>query len=179
VQEKIGSGYAGIIDYASEGKRNDFMDIYLLSKCRFMVCSETGIVAVPLAFKRPLVLVNYTSLKYIHTYFANSVIITKKFYSRHKKRNLRFSEIMDSELCEAYHNDLFEKNGVELIENTSQEISDAVIEMDERLKGAWVETDEDERLQEKFWSIIGKDIIKRPETRLGAKFLRENKDLLE
>ena len=52
--------------------------------------------------------------------------------------------------------------------------------MDERLKGTWQTTEEDEELQQRFWSLFRKSelhgVIK---ARIGGDFLRQNKDLLE
>ena len=44
----------------------------------------------------------------------------------------------------------FEENGIELIENTPEEIAAAVLEMEARLNGRWETTEEDEELQKRF-----------------------------
>ena len=73
----------------------------------------------------------------------------------------------------------YENNGIELIENDPQEILDVCVEMDERLKGTWQTTDEDEKLQEKFWDIFKpSDLNKVFRCRIGAQFLRENRGIL-
>jgi putative glycosyltransferase (TIGR04372 family) len=43
---------------------------------------------------------------------------------------------------------------MELVENTSNEITALVVEMDERINGTWVATREDEELQARFWSLF-------------------------
>ena len=82
------------------------------------------------------------------------------------------------------YSEKFEQIGVELEENSPEEIRDLVIEMDERLSGRWKDTKEDLLLQKKFWSIF-EDRIKRLnlkpthekiKLRYGAKFLRENQN---
>ena len=66
-----------------------------------------------------------------------------------------------------------------MIENTPEEIREAVIEMDERLKEVWVDTEEDERLQQRFWSIVeSQEIHRPPKLRIGAAFLRQNQESL-
>ena len=52
------------------------------------------------------------------------------------------------------------------------------VEMDDRLKGAWKATKEDEELQQRFWAIFGPDKLKSPDLRIGAAYLRENQDLI-
>ena len=73
----------------------------------------------------------------------------------------------------------YEELGIEIVENTPEEIADLAIELDERLKGNWMTTKEDEELQKKFWSIIPEsDIVGKKKGIIGAQFLRQNKELL-
>ena len=51
--------------------------------------------------------------------------------------------------------------------------------MDERLNGTWETKEEDKELQERFWLLFGPNKIKSPNLRIGAEFLRKNKDLLQ
>ena len=50
--------------------------------------------------------------------------------------------------------------------------------MDERLNDSWETTMEDEELQERFWALFGPDKLKSPNLRIGAEYLRENKEFL-
>ena len=53
------------------------------------------------------------------------------------------------------------------------------IEMDERLKGTWQATKEDEELQTEFWSLFKpSEFNKVFVSRIGADFLRRNRELL-
>ena len=70
------------------------------------------------------------------------------------------------------------KKDIIVIENTSEEILDATVEMDERLRGEWEPTSEDEELQQRFWEIFGKNKLKNNDLYIGSKFLRENQNLL-
>ena len=81
----------------------------------------------------------------------------------------------------------FESKDILLVENTSEEIRDLVIEMDERLNDLWKTNEEDELLQQKFWSKFLTDELDSREIRLhgviksrfGASFLRQNQWWLE
>lgn len=57
-----------IIDYATNGMRSDFMDIYLAAKCLFCISTGLGFDAVPTVFRRPVVYVNHTPVGYLHTF---------------------------------------------------------------------------------------------------------------
>ena len=69
--------------------------------------------------------------------------------------------------------------GLEVVENTGQEILDLAQEMNERLDGTFNCLEEDEELQKIFHSLIPPNHPCYGTTvRIGAKFLRENKELL-
>ena len=180
VKESLAKTNPAIIDYATNGKRADFMDIFLGAKCRFFICSEVGISIVPEVFKRPVVYVNWPSLGRPHMFVNNSLMIPKKLYLRKECRFLTFQEIINSEAV-GYRGDgkKLEQLGINFIENAPEEIIDVVIEMDERLKGTWKTTQEDEELQKRFWSFFGKYQLKNSDLRVGAKFLRQNRELLK
>ena len=105
------------------------------------------------------------------------LFIFKKFYLKDENRNLSFSEIMNLEFGGFDTNEIFSKLNLELIENTPDEIRAVTIEMDERLNNTWVTTKEDEELQKRFWALFGPDKLKSPNLRIGAEYLRENKEL--
>jgi putative glycosyltransferase (TIGR04372 family) len=179
VKENLNTNNPRIIDYASNGKRTDFMDIYLGAKCRFFICADTGLTQVPESFRLPIVYANLTHLAQLSTYSYNCLSIGKKFYLSGENRFLTFREIINSELGYIYDAKLLTQYGVELIENTPEEIAAVAIEMDERLKGTWKTTQEDEELQRRFWEIYGSDKLKSPDFRIGTEFLRQNRELLK
>ena len=61
--------------------------------------------------------------------------------------------------------------------------------MDERISGTWKETEEDQLLQKKFWSIFEKNIKKlnlqnsmygiKKKSKFSANFLRNNLDWIQ
>ena len=178
-KDKAKSASPKLIDYANNGMRTDFLDIYLSAKCKFILCSETGMSFPAEVFKRPIVYVNWTGLLWLPVYTLNGLIIFKKFYLRNEDRYMTFSEMINCEFGGPDTNDIFTNLGIELIENTPEEICDVTIEMDERLNGTWKTTKEDEELQHRFWDLFGLDKIKSPDLRIGSEYLTRNKELLE
>ena len=61
VKDRITSVHPRVIDYATNGNRSDFNDIYIGSHCRFFFCSDGGMSAIPEMFRIPCVYVNWTS----------------------------------------------------------------------------------------------------------------------
>ena len=91
---------------------------------------------------------------------------------------MNFSEIMNLEFGGVNTNNIFEKLNLELIENSPEEISAVTVEMDERLSGNWKETVIDKKLQQKFWDLFVHYTLKSPDLRIGADYLRQNKELI-
>lgn len=178
VNEIVDSKNPKIIDYSSNGIRTDFLDIYLSAKCRFILCSDTGISLPAEVFKRPLVYVNWTMTLRTPVYAAYGLVIFKKFYLKNKNQYMSFSEIINLKFGGNDTDEIFARLNLELIENTPEEIHAVTIEMDERLNSTWETTEEDEHLQRQFWALFGPDKFKSPDLRIGAEYLRQNKDLL-
>ena len=179
VKETLSISSSRIIDYATNGYRNDFMDIYLGAKCTFFITSGTGIDAVPEIFRRALVIVNYVPLEHVRSWNTNYLTIFKKHWLRKEHRFMTFREILESGAGRYLQSHQFETMGIELIENTPEEIAAVAIEMDERLKGTWQTTDEDEEMQQRFWARFPtSELHGTIVSRIGAEFLRQHQDWL-
>ena len=77
----------------------------------------------------------------------------------------------------------FEKAGVEVVDNTSDEIRDLAIEMIERINGNWVVNADDKDLQSRFWAVVEKSTGSRIKavnvsSYIGTSFLKKHLDLL-
>lgn len=172
-----------IIEYFHAGFRTELLDIYLSANCYFFINGESGLGGIPRVFRRPIVFVNQVPLEYIISWDSNMITIPKKYWLKKEHRFMTFREIFKSGAGRFLHTYKFEKIGIELIENSPEEIRDAAIEMDERLKGTWVSTEEDEELQKDFWSIHKShsrgDLNKVYRSRIGMEFLRQNRELLD
>jgi putative glycosyltransferase (TIGR04372 family) len=58
VSQPMMTEHSNIIDYAYNGMRSDFMDIYLGAKCSFCISTGTGLDAIPEMLRRPIVYVH-------------------------------------------------------------------------------------------------------------------------
>jgi putative glycosyltransferase (TIGR04372 family) len=184
VREAIKTRHPGVIDYAANGMRSDFMDIYLGAKCEFCVSVGSGFDAVPMIFRRPIACVNFVPLGRLDTFSTNILSITKHYHLEADNRELTLAEIFARGVGFFYLTSEYQASGIRLIENTPEEIRDLVVEMAERLEGTWQPHEVDEALQGRFWEIFPKDA---PEihggspwhgeirARFGAAFLRGNR----
>ena len=189
VEEPIHSDNPRIIDYAWN-HQSDFMDIYLSARCTFFIGQISGMTSVPMVFRRPVAFVNaYEMSEYRYCSHPNSVFIPKKFYSARESRLLNFREMVELGFIN-YHpkftkqRALFDELGMEIHENTPEEIAEVVIEVHQRLQGTFALSEEDEELQRRFVCFLRSypDVIGLEEgrpLRIGAHFLRTNQELLD
>lgn len=188
VSEALKITHPKVIDYATNGMRSDFMDIYLGAKCAFCISTGTGWDSIPEMTRRPIVYVNMLPLGLLHTFRAEFLSLTKRHVWRESQKTLTLREIFSSDVGYCLQTAGYESKGVQLIENTPEEISDVAIEMVERLNGTWQGHEEDESLQRRFWEIFPTNAISayngRPlhgeiRARFGASFLRNNRAWLQ
>lgn len=179
VGKKIKSSHPRIIDYATNGKRTDFLDIYISANCRFFISNGSGLDNVPKIFGRPILYVNSIPLEYVHAERHCYLEIFKKLWMRDEHRFMTFREILESGVGRFLTTAQYEKCNLEIVDNTPEEIEAAALEMDDRLKGTWHTTEEDDELQRQFWSLFKQSEINRVFlSRIGAEFLRQNRELL-
>ncbi|MBI3317667.1 MAG: TIGR04372 family glycosyltransferase [Candidatus Omnitrophica bacterium] len=189
VEEPIRSDNPRIIDYAWS-HQSDRMDVYLSAHCAFFIGQISGMTSLPMVFRRPMAFVNaYEMAEYRYCSHLNSVFIPKKFYSGQGGRLLSFREMVELGF-KLYHPkfaDLkarFDELGMEIQENTPEEIAELVIEVHQRLQGTWAASQEDEELQDRFNTFLRSypEAIGLEESRslrIGAHFLRTHPELLE
>ena len=103
-------------------------------------------------------------------------------------RELSLAQILTHGVGFCLRASAYESAGVQVIENTPQEIRDLVVEMSERLNGTWQSHDDDDVLQKRFWELFPKNALdahrRRPlhgdtRARFGACFLRNNREWLQ
>ena len=138
-----------IIDYANSELRSDFMDLYLGAKCLFCLSTGSGYQDLPRLFNKPLALME-VPFGYLYLHSDKHLLMTKHHFHKREKRKLSLSEIFEQGLAYARRTEVFEKRGVELIENSPEEIRDLVIEMVENLEYKNKLNSEDEKLQKVF-----------------------------
>ncbi len=168
-----------IIDYANRF-RSEFGDIYCISKCKFFIATEGGLHSVAWMFNIPVAYSNSSPPAGLVGWRKDDIVIHKKLWDGNKKRFLTYREIIQCGADTWYHKDLYVKAGLEVIENSPEEIIDLVKEMNARLDKTWTTTPEEDDLQKRYRSIFpaGHRGISF-QSRIGTDFLRKNIALLE
>jgi putative glycosyltransferase (TIGR04372 family) len=179
VAEPLPRHHPRTIAYAGTNNRSEFMDVFLGAKCRFFISSGTGIDEIPRIFRRPVAYVNWVPMRALVGY-PGSLMIPRKLWSERARCFLGFPEILSTELGNLWDSKLYEARGIKPVENTSEEIKDLVVEMDERIKGTWQSTPVDDELQRRFQALwLPGEVDRECPVRIGTEFLRQNRHLLE
>ena len=178
VHEKIKTKNPKIIDYATNGARSDFMDIFLGAKCEYCISTSTGFDAIPTIFRKPNIFIT-VPIGYIYTFSKNFLSITKHHISIKDGHELSLDEIFDHDVAYSLASKDYKENGVYLVDNTPEEIRDLVIEMDDRINGHWAYQDQLIQTKSKisFISNLKKDqklIHGEIFSLFGTKFLEVN-----
>ena len=184
VRAPLQTSHKQIIDYATNGSRSDFMDIYLGAKCEFCISVGSGFDAIPAVFRRPVVFVNQVPFAHFFTTSSNFLGITKHHFFENEGRELTLSEIFSSGAAFFESTAEFESRGIKLLENTPDEIHEVVIEMVDRLNQGFRPSFHDSDMQQKFWTIYkaglagtlvnGNPLHGEIRAQFGAAFLRNN-----
>ena len=163
---------SSIYDYASSD-RSDFLDSFLLSKCDLLVNGGTGIFIFRAIFNLPTLQADL--YRVLQNTFFGDIGLFQKVWLVKEGRLMTVGEMvaMGDSFSDERHQ---ERLGVRLVKNTADEILAACNEMEARLNGTWVTTEEDEILQKKYWDLICDS--GHHGGRVGAQFLRDNQDLL-
>ena len=116
----------------SGDKSKNYMDILLQYYSKFTIIGLTGFSSVSNTCRKPLLYINYTpiNINQLSWISQNSIIMPKLFFSTKEGRNLKFKEIFNINFDIHQQGNFLNKNNIEVIDNTENEILQAYIEMD-------------------------------------------------
>jgi len=134
--KKILNSPPQLIDAPSHPDYTDLVDPYFIVTSKFYFGSAAGPSTFAEATGVPILYVNARITPNIWTW-GKDLYLFKKYYSHHLKRQLSFEEILLSPAIYLLNYSLFTAAGIELIENSAQEILIAVKEMLSRLDGTY------------------------------------------
>ena len=116
---------------------------------------------------------------YKTSYCPQDLYIPQLAWSRSEKKLKSFEWIFAQGDGWGHVRSLIEGD-IEIVKNSAEEITEVVLEMDQRLNGTWIETDEDIELQSRFRKL--RDVVPKnrvqENVRIGADFLRRYQHLL-
>jgi len=154
VKAPLVSKHPQVIDYATNGMRTEFLDVFLGAHCAFTVSTASGWDSVPTIFRRPLIFVNQLPV------FAPSVITLdlasypKILLDRDSLEVLTLKQLTERGAATPHNTQAYKDAGVVIRDLSSEELVDAVTEMAQRVEGTFVETPEQIEMQAKAKRIL-------------------------
>jgi len=173
--------HSRVIDYATSELRCDLLDVWLTANCYFAVSTGLGLDSIADIFRRPMVFVNYLPLIDMETWGPYITVPKALTWCASGKPLNLFEQIRHSSLNGHYYNE----KGIDINDLSGDQIKNAVLEMETRLSGKWLDTRADENLQKTFWDELRTHPEYsryhgwvHPQARIGTHYLRDAKDWL-
>jgi putative glycosyltransferase (TIGR04372 family) len=153
VKEPLVSTHPRVIDYATNGMRTEFLDIFLGAHCTFAISTGSGWDSIPQIFRRNLICVNW--LPIFTDMFNSRVIIYPKSLVKSETLNLMSLKLAMQHGVESAHSaSKYQDAGIEIRDLSSEELVEAVTEMAQRVEGTYAETPEQKEMQAKLKHIF-------------------------
>lgn len=159
-------GYLSLPDAFPDGR---WIDLYACAACRFMSAQNSGPIWVAAAFGNTSLRTN-TPFEHLNLPYNDDLSLFKRYRRVGEDRFLTYREILDARLPGTFRDADFAALGIELVENTPEEIDAATAEFLAKLDGAWTP---DAAKHERF-RALGRDY----ETAIGhePRFVTETLD---
>jgi len=136
VEKPLLSTHPKVVDYATNGMRSAFLDIFLSAHCTLFISTGTGLDEVPKMFNRQVTYLNFLPIFEILTY-QDDLIFPKMLLDIETNRLLTFREIINRNLYFASGTDQYSRCGVSVIDLTSADILATALESAKRAEGTW------------------------------------------
>jgi putative glycosyltransferase (TIGR04372 family) len=154
VKEPLVSKHPRVIDYAANGMRTEFLDIFLGAHCTFCISTGTGWDSVPTIFRRPIMFVNHLPIFGSSAITLPIMLYPKLLVDQRTLTAQSLTELIQKDLVTPSNTAAYADAGVEIRDLSSEELVEAVTEMAQRVEGTFVETPEQKEMQAKLKHIL-------------------------
>ena len=113
-----------------------WIDLYACGICRFMTAQNSGPIWVAAAFGNPSLRTN-TPFEHLNLPYNDDLSLFKRYRRVGADRFLTYREILDARLPGTFRDAEFEALGIDLVENTPEEVEAATAEFLDKLAGRW------------------------------------------
>ena len=162
----------GVIDYAHSHIRSNRMDIFLFTQCKCFVGTASGPIMTSVLFGVPTVMTNFAPMS-ARPHAGNCIFIPKLLWLKRENRYASFKEVLSSDLGRIFSTPGYEERGIEIIDNSPEELNDVVVEMLDRLNGHYEGVDDDEELQTRLGALYQEFSGYGDLGRIGGKFIKK------
>jgi len=166
----------GVVDYALSDAKSDWMDVFLSASCRFLVGTNSALYQTAISFGVPAVATNWMPLSSFPMQ-RRDIVLPKLLRSRDSGRMLTFADMLalPRDVWSGY---LYQHHGLDVVDNTADEILEAVDEMLAKLAGVWPNIEARAAREERFKRIAVSHCV-QVNGAIAAGFLARHADLLD
>ncbi len=154
VNQPLTSKHYRVIDYALNGMRTEFRDIYLGAMCTFCVSTGSGWDGIPTIFRRPILFLNCLPVFAPTIETLNSVVYPKILVEESTEITQCLESLIKLDLAKRIKDHICREALVKVKDLSSEELVEAVTEMAQRVEGTFVETPEQKEMQAKLKYIL-------------------------
>ncbi len=154
VEKPLISKHSRVIDYATNGMRTEFLDIFLGAHCAFCVSTGSGWDSIPQIFRRPSLYVNNVPIFPPACVVRDLLIYPKTLHCNSTKTDLRLDEIIGRKVHSLFFSADYADTEVAIMDMSPAELVAAVTEMAARVEGTFVETPEQKQMQAKLKHVF-------------------------
>lgn len=115
-------------DYAFCKERSDLLDVFLGTKCKFVISTSSGWDAIPVYSFKPVLITNLFPVYDFLSFYRDAIVIFKKYYWQTKNRYFKIDELANLKLFNVTDKKILDENNIRIHENTDLEILAALKE---------------------------------------------------
>lgn len=186
VKETLDSSHPKVFDYATNGMRTEFLDIFLGAHCTFAVVTNSGWSHVPRIFGRPIIFVNSVPFFQPNLATTKALFYPKRIVDTSNHQPLSLNSLVSRGVILQSNKFELESRGVILEDLSTQDLVDAVIEMVQRVEMRFQQSEKSKI----FYESLIRELKNDPNTRFtqskfpiqaeyASSFLDKNPNLIE
>ena len=187
VESKLNSNNKKIIDYANSSNKSDFMDVYLASRCDYLISTGLGYDALGVLFKKYILYLDIMPLLGMNFFYSYSLTTLAKYFSRKDNKFLSLQNLFDQDLETLSTNDDLKKYDIDLIRSDGDDYKEYFDELYKMKNNTYKFTKIEIELQNEFKNILRKNFKKKGyfknmtdiNINISPKFLMKNQYLLK
>jgi len=154
--------HKNFFDYSRSKIKSDFMDVYVSYKCRLFVSNNTGLDALAVIFRKPILHVGSLPVGKISTHYKKLYNTLSNYYSYDLKRFLKLTEIFNSKIQYLGRKQDFDEKKIKIVHPSKHEILKYIKETENILKNKKRKKSH-LLLEKKFKKIFNKNVKKYPD----------------
>ena len=176
---QVNSKHPNVIDYCFSAHKSDFADFFLTSKAEFAICTDTGMVHLPLFFRKPIGIANIAGIHgLLHTKMVKFITF-KRCFDNKLMRNLSLSEILNSDLIGYKDNYMFHNTGIIFVDSSPDELVGLVKDMFYFISSSSFSNSKSRKLNIEFQDLVFTKRKIKMWSSISHTWLQNNRDFLE